>query len=129
MRWREDTNPERLELEADSRHVAVVVKELGLENAKAMATPGVKAKTEEQIKADLDGPFLGSQMTTKFRLLTMRLAYLSEDRPEIKYAVKELARQMQKPHDLAWTQLKRLGRHSARRQITLLSCFNINDTF
>ena len=76
-----------------------------------MATPGVKAKTEEQIKADLDGPFLGSQMTTKFRSLTMRLAYLSEDRPEIKYAVKELARRMQKPHELAWTQLKRLGRY------------------
>ena len=40
-----------------------------------------------------------------------RLNYLSPDRPDIAYAVKELARAMSNPNNGDWARLKRLGRY------------------
>ena len=41
----------------------------------------------------------------------MRAAYLSQDRPDLSYSTKELARDMQKPREQSMTNLKRLGRY------------------
>eukprot|EP00974_Lingulodinium_polyedra_P052018 5004496-Lingulodinium_polyedra.AAC.1 len=41
----------------------------------------------------------------------MRGVYLSEDRPDIKFATKEAARLMQTPCDLGMAKLKHLGRY------------------
>ena len=40
----------------------------------------------------------------------MRAAYLAQDRSDIQYATKELARAMSAPTTLDWQRLKRLGR-------------------
>ena len=41
----------------------------------------------------------------------MRSAYLSQDRPDLSYSTKELARDMQKPTEQSMTNLKRPGRY------------------
>ena len=43
--------------------------------------------------------------------MVMRAAYLSQDRPDLSYSTKELARDMHKPTEQSMTNLKRLGRY------------------
>ena len=54
---------------------------------------------------------LRSALVTTFRSLTMRGAYLAQDRYDLQHATKELATGMKTPTDEGWTRLKRLGRY------------------
>ena len=51
----------------------------------------------------------------------MSAAYLAQDRPDIQFAVKELARSMATPDELAWQALKRLGRYLVYRPRLVLT--------
>ena len=53
---------------------------------------------------------LGPEDATNYRSVAARANYLSADRPDIMYAVKELCRGMAKPTKGHWLKLKRLGR-------------------
>jgi hypothetical protein len=46
-----------------------------------------------------------------FRSVCMRIAYLAQDRPDLMYTAKELARWMARPNTLAWEMAKRCGRY------------------
>ena len=84
---------ERWELEADPRHVEILVSQMGLSNeSKAVSTPGVRTTDEE------DGKELGAEDRACYRSWTMRASYLSQDRCELQFAVKELARRMLQPN-------------------------------
>ena len=48
---------------------------------------------------------------TRFRAVAARANYLSGDRPDIQYAVKEVCRRMAKPVGGDWEKLIRLGRY------------------
>ena len=48
VRW----TPTGMELEADPRHADIVIRELGLEQAKPVTTPAVKPPKEEQEEAE-----------------------------------------------------------------------------
>lgn len=91
-------------IEADPRHVQILLRELNLENAKATATPGVRCD-------DTDSEPLTAAETSRYRSLVMRGCYLALDRPDIAYACKELARSMSSPKKCDWNGLKRLGRY------------------
>jgi len=107
FRWVPGTvgNPDAIEIEADPRHVDIITHTLGLTKAsKAVVTPGLKDKGTA-------GTPLRDEDIRTFRSLTMRAAYIAEDRPDIKFATKELARWMQAPTSIAWEALKRLGRY------------------
>ena len=97
-----------LSYEADPRHVEIIKQQLTLEEAKAVSTPGTKE--EDRIAADQDEP-LDEDQATRYRALTARCNYLSPDRPDVSFAVKELARNMASPKKGDWTRPKRLGRH------------------
>ena len=56
------------------------------------------------------GDELDEERRRIYRSAAMRLAYLGQDRPEIAYAAKEIARSMQTPDEAAWTALKRAVR-------------------
>ena len=58
---------------------------------------------------------LSSAEGNRCRSMAMRAAYLAQDRPDIQYAVKELARCMSAPTGLEWQSLERLGRYLAYR--------------
>ncbi len=89
IRWCED----RIEYEADPRQVERLVAECGLEGAKCVATPGVKA-TFKKLEEDTELP---SHLTTAFRGAAARGNYLSADRLDVQFACKEVCRWMARP--------------------------------
>ena len=96
---------ERWELEADPRHVEILVSQMGLSNeSNAVSTLGVRMTDEE------DGKELGAEDRACYRSWTMRASYLSQDRCELQFAVKELARRMQQPNAKIMRALQRLVR-------------------
>eukprot|EP00435_Cladocopium_sp_Y103_P064420 s364_g26.t1 len=91
-------------IEADPRHVQILLKELNLQEAKEVATPGVRCDST-------DGEPLSASEMSRYRSLVMRGCYLALDRPDIAYACKELARAMAAPKQSDWNGLKRLCRY------------------
>ena len=66
-----------------------------------MSTPGIKVKEE--------GTPLESREATMYRAHVARANYLSQDRSDIQFAVKELCRKMSAPMESDWLKLKRLA--------------------
>ena len=79
--------------------------DLGLENAKPATTPGIKEETDPSSKP------LSPEEHSRYRTLVGRLLYLSLDRADVQFAVKELSRHLQNPTEQSWGKLKRLGRY------------------
>ena len=156
-----------IELEADPRHAEIVIKELGLKNAKANKVPGSKAvvsrktKMEEQMPEEVrvlleeehaagervsqqldtllvvsaqgaeeeqkreeghdedgkaeDDEALGPAEARRYRAITARLNYMSPDRVDIQFAVKEAARAMSQPRKSSWSLLSKIGRYLVGR--------------
>ncbi|CAK0838302.1 unnamed protein product [Prorocentrum cordatum] len=103
FRW---TSRGDVELEADSRHAFIMMQQLNLwRGSKALSTPGVKAKSVDR------GRVLEGEEATRYRSLVMRASYLSEDRPDIKYAVKEAAKYMHEPCEHGMELVKRIARY------------------
>ena len=115
---------EGLVYEADQRHAEILIRELGLEEGRPVATPGTREEISKasMLEVDQDGnvitrnedklnPPLKGEEATKFRALTARANYLAQDRPDAQYAVKEIARRMATPRANDWCLLKRLGRY------------------
>eukprot|EP00434_Breviolum_minutum_P042976 symbB.v1.2.038276.t1/scaffold5896.1/size48089/1 len=69
-------------LEPDRRHVDLLIRNLGLEQAKGVDTPDVKKSVDQQM-LESRSPILGKELSVKYRSSVMRAAYLSQDRPDI----------------------------------------------
>ena len=81
-----------IEYEADQRHAELIVADAGLNMASGQrAPPGVKANLDEASEP------LNAEETTRYRSSVARAIYLSQDRPDILYAVKELIRNQCNP--------------------------------
>ena len=94
--------------EADPRHVELVVDQLRLGDAKPVNTPGTK--DEGRTQSDSEVP-LENKEASMYRAIVARCNHISPDRPDIAYAVKELARHMSSPRRGDMQRLKRLGRY------------------
>ena len=105
VRWNSYGERSWIEYEPDARHAELIVKSLNLESAKGVTTPSVKKRLEEVLATS---PQLDALRTRQYRSVVMRAAYLSQDRPDLSYSTKELARDMQKPTEQSMTNLKRL---------------------
>ena len=106
IRWLEHS----IEYECDPRQIERLVAECGLEGAKAVATPGVKATFQELQE---DGAELPGHLTTAFRGAAARGNYIAADRLDVQFACKEVCRCMSKPSLHAWKAMKRLCRYLA----------------
>ena len=116
---------EGITYEADQRHAEIVLRELGLEAAKAVTTPGSRDDADKMSDIKVEGnklqdyndaednELLKGTEATKFRVLAARLNYLAQDRPDVQFAVKEVARRMATPRNGDWLALKRIGRFLA----------------
>ena len=103
--WAKDS----ITYEADARHVEVVLNQLQLNEAKSVTSPGTR---EEQTKAnETTSDEMKPDESSRYRMLVARLNYLSSDRPDIQYAVKEASKHMSKPHIHHWGLLKRIGKY------------------
>ena len=94
--------------EADQRHADLIVKAMGLEQAKGGKTPGEEARpwAEEEDAKLLDGREQG-----EFRSIAARANYLALDRADIEYATKEVCRAMATPTRGDLRKLRRLARY------------------
>ena len=102
--------PDGWEIEADQRHVDIIVRDIGLSEARPASTPG---EPETRDDVELNEMELEGSEASRFRALAARANYLAADRPDIMYATKEICRAMAKPTHGAWKKLKRLGRYLA----------------
>ena len=96
-----------IEYEADPRQGEKLLEALKLDGpgCKAVATPGQKLNVDQLID-DKALPDL-----TLFRALAARANYLSQDRPDLQFAAKEVCRFMSSPTETSEAALKRLGRY------------------
>ena len=97
-----------IQYEAVPRHVEIIIKQLQLDEAKPVSTPGTK--DEGRIAEDSETP-LSDKDSTNYRVLVACCNNLSPDRPDIAFAAKELARAMSKPTNGDLQRLKRLARY------------------
>ena len=72
--------------------------------------PTAKLSAEAQY-AEFNSAALSPEQAQLYRSLTMRAAYLAQDRPDIGEATKRLARHMKTPTEGAFQSLKRLARY------------------
>ena len=115
LRW----EPSGLVYEPDQRHAEVIIRELGLENAGSVLTPGTRAEHDVAsapngvlgIPLEEESEPMNPQDATRFRGLAARCNYLAQDRVDLQYACKEVSRRMAKPRCQDWQLLKRIGRY------------------
>ena len=73
----------------------MIINTLDFQDSKSVATPGENRPWEEEVRLgneDLDGP-----RATEYRAIAARANYLSQDRPDLQFSVKEICRMMSKP--------------------------------
>ena len=95
--------------EADQRHVEIIGRDLGL-GSKVKHTPYPYEKPTAY-EVNNPTPELDSKTATLYRAVVARANYLSQDRSDIRYAVKELCRSMSSPREGDLQRLKKLGRY------------------
>lgn len=105
LTWKDDKG---IEYEADPRHVEIIFKQFQFIEAKAATTPGIK--DEGRTSEDHNMPF-GDKDATSYRAIVARCNYLAPGRPDIAFAVKELARAMANPTRGDQQRPKRLARY------------------
>ena len=101
IRW---TN-EGLEYEADSKHVQILLQERQMTGCRGVVSPGIK-----EVSTDDEEP-LDAADAHMHRRAAARLNYLAQDRMDIAYATKELARHMSIPCPSDVVELKRMLRY------------------
>ena len=94
-----------IEMEADPRHVDLVLEHLRLTSASPVTTPLVKSTGDE------DETLLDKEEASLYRSIAMRIGYLSSDRPDMLRTVRELAKGLKEPTQYHWGLLKRAGRY------------------
>ena len=131
--WQDDC----IAYESDQRHAELIVAEMGVTSS--VVTPGCREEAIRASAIDTNNgetttnhgratiahdpynnsnhvpeqssPKLSPERATKFRALAARANFLAQDRPDIQYAVKEIARRMSTPSEDDWILIKRLARY------------------
>jgi hypothetical protein len=111
--------PLGLTLEADPRHAQEVVEALGLEKANTVATPGT-AEDNKEGESDT-GTMVSKTDQTRYRAVAARLNYLSQDRPDIRYATMRACACMSCPTTVDFERLKRIGRFLLKKPRLVIS--------
>ena len=86
--------------------VEEVLTALNLQECKPSPTPSEKLKMEQD-----DFEPLTEELASEFRTLTGKLLYIAKSRPDLAFAVKELARDIRNPVKRSIRKLRRLGRY------------------
>ena len=113
IRWEKDG----ITYEPDPRHAEIIAKEMGVDGTKGVGTPSIKEATDSDDNTKGESPDGGDAAelqgadATKYRAITARGNFLSIDRPDIQYAVKEASRCMAKPTVNDWAKLDRLAKY------------------
>ena len=104
--------------EADPRHIEIILQQLKMADAKAVTTLGTREEGRTSADHQVE---LCDKETTSYRAFVARCNYLSPDRPDIAFAVKELAKAMSKPTRGDMQRFKRLARYLKGKPRLLLN--------
>lgn len=115
VEWKDDA----IYLEADPRHVDMIIKELGLEKANGSDVTGSKGDD-----ATLSEKILGDNEITSYRSIAARLSFLALDRTDIQFAAKEICRCMSGPIEADWDKVKKLGRYLKKHPRLIMKFVN-----
>ena len=88
--------------EADARHAEIIIRDLGLSEAKGVSSPWSEEHFEEE-------ELLDHERFKRYQSICARANFLVLDRIDIQFATKECCRSMAKPTITDWARLKRLG--------------------
>ena len=88
--------------EADARHAELLVRDLGLEEARSVVSP----VSDERFESE---DFLDHEKFKKYQSICARANFLAVDRLDLQFATKECCRAMSKPTFRDWSRMKRLG--------------------
>ena len=102
VEWRAD----ELWWEADTRHVETNSEVCGMTSGNPSVLTGVKLLEEE---GD-DQPLVGEELA-RYRPVAATANFIAQDRPDVKFAVEELCRDMAKPTFASWRKMKKLARY------------------
>ncbi len=91
--------------EAGPKHVEKIMKGMRLTDSKPNMIPGAREHRSEA------GTALEGDQIKTYRSVDAMASYISQDRPDIRYATKELCRRMAAPTKADWSSLKRLCRY------------------
>ena len=92
--------------EADPRHVETFLEVWGMISGNPSVLPGVKMLEE---KSD-DQPLVGEELA-RYRSVAATANFIAQDRPDVRFAVKELCRDMAKPTFASWRKMEKLARY------------------
>ena len=102
VEWREG----ELWWEADPRHVERIIGSMEMEDCNGSVVPGVMLEADDGDDAGLTGEEL-----TRYRSVVARANFIAQGRPDIRYSVKELCRDMARPTRGSFRKLKKLARY------------------
>ena len=85
-------------------------------NAKAVTSPGERRAFEDRE----EHPELDRSESKRYRAIIARANYMSTERSDVQYSVKELSRFMAIPKTCDWTNVKRLARYLLGKPRTVL---------
>ena len=112
-----------IEMEADPRHVDLLLQEVGCEGSKVTA-PLIKERIEEALASEE----LDEGTSAMYHSASMRLAYLSQDRPDLLVRGKELAKGLKRPTQ-AHLQMLKLGVRYLRSHPRMIHLFQNQKQF
>ena len=95
------------EYQADPKRRSMLLEKFGLDgNSKGLTVAGKPFEEEEA-----DEEALASQEASEFRARAARANFMSQDCPDVKFATKEVCREMSAPTEGSWARLKHLVRY------------------
>ena len=98
-----------IEFEADSEHVPRMLRAAGMEGCNTTVVPGSR---EDPV---VDEEPLDGDKSRVYRSVVARANYLAQDRPDLRYTVKELCKKMSSPTSADWARMKKMCRYLAGR--------------
>ena len=111
VRWKEDG----IELEGDPKHARLLLKEWGMQDAKAVNTPGTIEEKRENDNEEQQEKIVGTR-AKDYRRAAARLNYMALDRIDLGFASKECSRGMATPTEGDVQKLKRVLRYLVANQ-------------
>eukprot|EP00971_Amphidinium_carterae_P332409 6466558-Amphidinium_carterae.1 len=92
------------------RYIGKALALMNMEECKPVPTPMV---SEVDVEDEVSDPELDNERAKRYRTVTCTLLYLSQDRCDVQYAVKELSRELAKPRESSERRMKRVLRYLA----------------
>ena len=97
------------ELEADPRHAELIVEQMSDFAVGTISSPGID--TPEATVGEEGAQILEKEEATLYRGIAARCNYLSSDRPDIQFSVKEACREMSAPTKGSWAKFVRIAKY------------------